>query len=178
MTSLRFHIEFRSDAFPARPGEEQQINPGRWGAALVEYLKPELASRGFIPTATYTEDWGYVIELENPGFRLWIGCGNYEEFPDGFLCFVEPFKPFVRKWFRKINSTTRAKEQTPEQVARRKSGFEAYRQRQQRLLEYLSTQKNSAMMEFLRYRQRAKSMPPFDWPAAKQILCELAERQE
>lgn len=107
MTSLRSHIEFRSDAFPARPGEEQQINPGRWGAALVEYLKPELASRGFIPTATYTEDWGYVIELENPGFRLWIGCGNYEEYPDGFLCFVEPSKPFVRKWFRKINSTTR-----------------------------------------------------------------------
>jgi hypothetical protein len=107
MTSLRFHIEFRSDAFPARPGEDQQINPGRWGAALVEYLKPELASRGFIPTATYTEDWGYVIELENPGFRLWIGCGNYEEYPDGFLCFVEPSKPFVRKWFRKINSTTR-----------------------------------------------------------------------
>jgi hypothetical protein len=41
------HVEFRSDAFPARPGEEQQINPGRWGAALVEYLKQELASRGY-----------------------------------------------------------------------------------------------------------------------------------
>ena len=69
----------RSDAFPARPGEEQKINPGRWGAALVEHLKPELASRGFIPTAT---DRGYVIEPANPEFRLWIGCGNYEAYPE------------------------------------------------------------------------------------------------
>ena len=57
MVPPRSHVEFRSDAFPARPGEEQQINPGRWGAALVEYLKPELASRGFTPKAIYTEDW-------------------------------------------------------------------------------------------------------------------------
>jgi hypothetical protein len=34
-----------------------------------------------------------------------------------------------------------AKEQNPEQVARREADLEAYRQRQQRLLEYLSAQK-------------------------------------
>jgi len=34
-----------------------------------------------------------------------------------------------------------AKEENPEQVARRKADVEAYRQRQQRLLEYLSAQK-------------------------------------
>ena len=63
MVPPRSHVEFRSDAFPARPGEEQQINPGRWGAALV--------------------------------------------YPDGFLCFIQPSKAFVRRWFRKINTTTR-----------------------------------------------------------------------
>lgn len=40
-----------------------------------------------------------------------------------------------------IPSRRPAKEQTPEQVARRKADFEAHRQRQQRLLDYLSTQK-------------------------------------
>jgi hypothetical protein len=108
MVPLRSHVKFRSDAFAARPGEEGKINPGRWGAALVEYLKPQLADRGFTAKAVYTEDWGYVIDLDNPQFRLWIGCGNSEEYPDGFLCFVEPSKPpFVRRLFRKIETTDR-----------------------------------------------------------------------
>jgi hypothetical protein len=75
----------------------------------VEYLKPELAARGFTPKSIYTEDWGYAIELENPEFRLWIGCGNYDEYPDGFRCFIEPSEAFVRRWFRKIDTTTRVR---------------------------------------------------------------------
>ena len=35
-------------------------------------------------------------------FPLWIGCGQYLEFDDGFLCFIEPSKPYVRRWFRRI----------------------------------------------------------------------------
>jgi len=31
---MRTHLEFRSDAFRAEPGEEEKINPERWGAAL------------------------------------------------------------------------------------------------------------------------------------------------
>jgi len=41
----------------------------------VEYLKPQLADRGFTAKAVYTEDWGYIVDLDNPQFRLWIGCG-------------------------------------------------------------------------------------------------------
>jgi len=44
MAAHRPHVEFRSDNFAARPGEEQQINSGRWGAALVDYLEPQLAA--------------------------------------------------------------------------------------------------------------------------------------
>jgi hypothetical protein len=107
MVALRTHVGFRSDAFPARTGEEEQINPGRWGAALVEYLGPQLTQRGFTPKAVITEDWGYLIDLENPEFRLWIGCGNYDEYPDGFLCFIEPSKPFVRRWLRRVETADR-----------------------------------------------------------------------
>jgi hypothetical protein len=50
------------------------------------YLRQELSLQGFVMNEPYTEDWGYAIEIENPAFNLWIGCGNYEEHPDGFLC--------------------------------------------------------------------------------------------
>jgi hypothetical protein len=57
-----------------------------WGAARARFLKQELALQGFVVKEPYTEDWGYAIEIENPAFNLWIGCGNYQEYPDGFLC--------------------------------------------------------------------------------------------
>jgi len=46
-----------------------------------------------------------MVELENEAFPLWIGCGHQDGENDEFLCFIEPSKPFVRKWFRKIDTT-------------------------------------------------------------------------
>ena len=104
---MRTHVEFRSDAFPAQPGEEEQINPGRWGKSLAEYLCTQLTGRGFPGGEPYAEDWGWAVPLDNTEFSLWVGCGNYEEYPDGFLCFIEPGKPFVRRLFRRIDTTSR-----------------------------------------------------------------------
>ncbi len=53
-----------------------------------------------------------MVELENSAFPLWIGCGNYDEKPNAFLCFVEPSKPFIRKWFSKIDTTGRVEKLT------------------------------------------------------------------
>jgi len=39
-----------------------------------------------------------------------VGCGNYEEYPDGFLCFIEPSKPYVRRLLRKIDTTARVEQ--------------------------------------------------------------------
>ncbi len=104
---MRTHVEFRSDNFPALPEEDELINPGRWGKKLADYLHAELAKRGFTGKDPFAEDWGWVVPLSNPEFPLWIGCGNYEEFPDGFLCFIEPSKPAISKLFRKIDTTER-----------------------------------------------------------------------
>ena len=87
---MRTHLEFRSAAFPACPGEEEEINPGRWGKRLAEYLISELPKRGFEVARANPEDWGWRIDLRHDAFPLWIGCGNYEEYADGFLCFIEP----------------------------------------------------------------------------------------
>jgi hypothetical protein len=101
------HVEFRSSAFPAYPSEEEQINPGRFGKRLAEYLVGALASAGESVDEPIPEDWGWVVPLSNAEFRLWIGVGNYEEYSDGFLCFIEPSKEYVRKLFRKISTRSR-----------------------------------------------------------------------
>ena len=118
---MKTHLEFRSDAFPAQPGEEEQTNPGRWGRLLADYLSIELRARGFVGRGPFPEDWGWLIPLENDDFALWIGCGNIDrgeafamesdpDATDQFLCFIEPSKPFVRKLFRKIDTTARVSE--------------------------------------------------------------------
>jgi hypothetical protein len=101
---MRTHLEFRSTAFPPYPGEEEQINPGLYGKRLAEFLVEALARAGFEPDDPDPEDWGWYIDIVHPDFRLWVGCGHYQEYPDGFLCFIEPSKPYVRKWFRKIST--------------------------------------------------------------------------
>jgi hypothetical protein len=107
---VRTHVEFRSSAFPPQPGEDVQINPGRWGRLLAEYLSFEFRRRGLLGGVPYPEDWGWAIPLENKAFPLWVGCGNYEEHPDGFLCFIEPRKPYVWQLLRRINTTSRVEE--------------------------------------------------------------------
>ena len=100
---MRTHFEFRSSAFPAQPGEEEQINPGRWGKSLADFLRAELTARGLGGGEPYAEDWGWAVPIENPEYPLWVGCGNLDEEQDGFLCFIEPSKPTLRKLFRKID---------------------------------------------------------------------------
>jgi hypothetical protein len=101
------HVEFRSDRFPACPGEEEQINPGIWGKRLAEFLCERLPAEGFEVKRFYAEDWGWEIELVNKGFGLWIGCGNYQEYPDGYLCFIDPHEPYVRRFFKRIDTRER-----------------------------------------------------------------------
>jgi len=99
---MRTHLEFVSADFPAYQGEEEEINPGRFGKRLAEFLAGQLPSNGFTVKNIGIEDWGVRVEVENQAFPLWVGCGNYEEFENGFLCFIEPSTPHVRRWFQKI----------------------------------------------------------------------------
>jgi hypothetical protein len=101
---MRTHVEFISTDFPTYPGEEEEINPGRYGKRLAEFIAAGLPQHGFKVDGLINEDWGWMISLENQAFPLWVGCGNYEEFENGFLCFIEPSKPYVRKWFSKIET--------------------------------------------------------------------------
>ena len=102
---MKTQVEFRSDKFPPYDGEEDGINPGVWGKKLAEYLRENLPHHGVNVTGIFAEDWGWIVELENDDFPLWIGCGHQNGDKDEFLCFIEPSKTHIRKWFRKIDTT-------------------------------------------------------------------------
>ena len=101
------HVEFRSDLFPPYEGEEELINPGIYGKRLAEFLRDGLRKEGFEPSEPVAEDWGWVLPISNPQFTLWIGCANYAEYPEGFLCFIEPHKSSIRKLLKKVNTLER-----------------------------------------------------------------------
>jgi hypothetical protein len=104
---MKTQVEFRSDKFPAYENEQQHINLGRYGKRVAEFLAAGLRLHGFEPEELIAEDWGWVVPMKNDDFKLWIGCGNYEEYPDGFLCFIEPHTPVIRKLFKKIDTQPR-----------------------------------------------------------------------
>jgi hypothetical protein len=97
------YVEFRSDRFPPYEGEEERINPDLWGQRLAEFLCAKLLAEGVKTDEPFSEDWGWRIDVVNEDFNLWIGCGRYQEYPDGYLCFIEPHTPYVRKLFRKVD---------------------------------------------------------------------------
>ncbi|MFB3895042.1 MAG: hypothetical protein ACE14V_01950 [bacterium] len=104
---MKTYVEFRSDKFPAYEGESEFINPGIYGKRLAEFLAAGLKEQGFEPKEPKPEDWGWYLTIKNKGFRLWIGCANYAEYPDGFLCFIEPHKPKIFRLFRWIDTRLR-----------------------------------------------------------------------
>lgn len=102
---MKTHVEFRSDKFPPYEGEEEQINPDLWGKRLGEYLRDKLDPEGIEVEELIPEDWGWCLPIKNDTFSMWIGCGRYQEYPNGYLCFIEPSKPLIRKLFKKIDTT-------------------------------------------------------------------------
>ena len=123
------HVEFRSDRFGALEGEEELINPNLWGKQLADFLKAGLDAEGFETTEPIAEDWGWVLQIKNEPLAFWIGCGHYQEYSDGYLCFIEPHKPFVWKLLRKIDTQSRiaALQRAMDKVLAEEAGIRAKR---------------------------------------------------
>jgi|GEM_PF-571020 len=68
--------EFKSTAFPKQPDEDEElVNPHCWGRGLAEWIRVQLPKHGIETKDILCEDWGWVVNLKNEGFPLWIGCG-------------------------------------------------------------------------------------------------------
>ena len=103
---MRSHVEFRSDKFPSYGNNDEGLNfeNAVYGKRLAEYLGEKLDLKEMTVSSIYAEDWGWCLEISHTeNYRLFIGCGHYQEYENGFLCFIEPSKPYIRKWFKKIN---------------------------------------------------------------------------
>src|SRR5215207_7134056 len=102
---MRTLVQFRSDAFPAYPGEDELINPERWGKRLAEFLAAKLPEHGVKVGPIYAEDWGWGIPIENEAFPMFVGCGNVTWEGNMFACSIWPSKREVRKGlFRKVST--------------------------------------------------------------------------
>ena len=102
---MRTRFEFRSSSFPALPGEETEVAPGRWGKRLAELLAAGLREEGWTVDELSAASWGWKLSVENTAFPLWLGCGNSPGAVDGFAVFLEPGEPSVRRLFRRIDTT-------------------------------------------------------------------------
>jgi hypothetical protein len=96
---MRSHLEFRSGALRDGP----KVRPG--GEMLARLLASGLPSHGYRIKKTVAEDWGWCVMIAHDRFPLWIGCGAYAECPDGHLCFIEPSKPRIWRWFRPVDTS-------------------------------------------------------------------------
>jgi len=94
-------LQFRGEAFLVRSNEAEAR-----GKPVAELLATDLPTRGIAVQGIDEEDWGWRVSITNADFPLWIGCGHYEEYPDGWLCFVEPAQAKIRRWLKSIDTTT------------------------------------------------------------------------
>ena len=101
---MQTHVEFRSALFSPYEGEETNVNPGMWGKRLAEFIRDGLRTKGIEAEEPFLEDWGWVVTAAREPFHLWIGCGHYQKYADGYICFIEPHSPYVRKFLSKIET--------------------------------------------------------------------------
>jgi hypothetical protein len=90
---IETNLEFRSNAFPA--------------IGSLTFCASSYAMKDLKPSRPLPRLGAGSVPVVNEGFPLWIGCGRYQEYPEGFLCFIEPHKPFVRKLLKKIDTRER-----------------------------------------------------------------------
>ncbi|RKS91250.1 hypothetical protein DFR51_0809 [Sphingosinicella microcystinivorans] len=98
---MRSHIEFRSSELLGAHDD----GGAPQGQEVAKLLRSGLPERGFHVEGMSSEDWGWRVKISHPAFPLWIGCGFYPELEDGMLCFIEPSKPYVRRWLKRVSTT-------------------------------------------------------------------------
>ncbi|APG61954.1 hypothetical protein LPB140_02940 [Sphingorhabdus lutea] len=95
-------LSFQSDQFDTINCPGNEINPDIKGAKLADFLSEQFKAHGY-SGEIIEEDWGWMVELDESTFPLWIGCSSYDDPPE-WLIQVHPNKPYVRKWFKKIDT--------------------------------------------------------------------------
>jgi hypothetical protein len=111
---MQTRVEFKSRAFPKYPDEDEEtVNETRWGKRLAEYVRDQLPTYGIPTEGILCEDWGWLVNIKNDEFPLWIGCGpvdDFDEDPPGsdelieFALFVAAEPKLLQRLFKKIDT--------------------------------------------------------------------------
>lgn len=99
---MRTDIKIYSNSFSPYENEEQEINPGRFGKRLAEFLKTELETKGIEVAEIYPTDYAYELRIEKFNFKIYVIAGNIDGEKEHFLISIEPKKKYIRKLFKKI----------------------------------------------------------------------------
>jgi len=95
-------LHIKTNIFSSYSNESEEINPGRFGKQLAEYIEKTLNTGGIQIADIYPTDSSYELRIDEFKFKLYIQTGNIDGETDEFLISIEPKKKFVRKLFKKI----------------------------------------------------------------------------
>lgn len=108
-------VEFKSRAFPKYPNEDEEtVNETRWGKRLAEYVRDNLPKHGVPTEDILCEDWGWLVNVKNETYPLWVGCGPVDddlEMPSDSdeliecALFVVAEPGFLQRLFKKVDTT-------------------------------------------------------------------------
>jgi hypothetical protein len=82
------HIHARSSRFAIEPGEDEETNPGIYGRAFAQWLAGQLPAFGWRVKGCVAEDYGRLVEVENPRFHLYVACASGNEGVDSWQAFT------------------------------------------------------------------------------------------
>jgi len=106
---MKTQVRFVAARFQPVPGEEDEdsedyINDGCFARQLADFLTAALQSHGYIIRDDVVEYWGIWLELHVDGpITFAVCCGNVDD--TGHRVFTHPFRPIVRRWFRRHDVT-------------------------------------------------------------------------
>ena len=103
------------------------MNSNCWGKRLAEFVRDSLPTHGIHTEDILCEDWGWLVNVKNPDFSLWIACGVQDEFSDSdeksaykgstsqstsaggsgvtqFCVFVIAEPSLVQRWFKRVDT--------------------------------------------------------------------------
>jgi hypothetical protein len=119
---MNTRVEFKSAAFPKYSNEDAELlNSNCWGKRLAEFVRDGLPKHGIPTEDILCEDWGWLVNVKNPDFPLWIACGVQDEFSDAeedtscgsppgnngitqFCVFVTAEPSLVQRWFKRVDT--------------------------------------------------------------------------
>lgn len=108
---------FTTDLFRIEPGEDEDINPRRYGRQFAQWLKAQLQSRGYPVEPVIDEDWGRCLMCAREPFALWVGCGNEADYGTAqpgdppppaeqvvWWCVAMAEVPWWKRWFTAVDA--------------------------------------------------------------------------